>query len=210
MKQKNQSQNKGNEILNQFLEQNKENLDAIAKYSIEIRREYLETKAAEGTLTAVLCAYKTIDTLLSEGLAKNPEQQISCYNCTAAYCCHQSVEISEAEASVIAQYCKENNIIIPRKYLQKQLAHNRNEIAFVGCSACVFLKNNRCSVYPVRPASCRTHYVVTPIELCDTKKHKHERIPFLSVTAAEIVKVVMISEGGKVDRMPRLLLKYSR
>lgn len=32
--------------------------------------------------------------------------------------------------------------------------------------ACVFLKDGRCSIYDLRPASCRYHYVVSPPENC--------------------------------------------
>ena len=196
------------EIMQQFIEQNKDQLPALFKFRYDIRNQFLQLRAKEGSTAAILSAYKTIDDVQQAAFAANT-QTVSCHACTAAYCCHQSVLICEAEAALIAQYCKENKIKISRKYLQKQLSHNRENIALADCSACVFLKDNRCSIYSVRPVACRTHHVGTPLELCDIKKYKKQRVEFVNNPAAQIIAVVVLEEGGKMDRVPRLLLKYS-
>lgn len=197
------------DVTSQLIAQNADQLPEMLRFIEGIRKEFLETQAEEGVVTAVLCAHKTIDTAQAEAFARNPEV-ISCHGCTAAYCCHQSVEVCESEAIVIAQYCKENNIPISRKHLQHQLSYSRDQVAAASCSACVFLKDRKCSIYPVRPATCRTYHSINPIELCDTKKHKGVKVWSCSNTAAELIKAVIFEEGGKSDRMPRLLLKYSR
>jgi Fe-S-cluster containining protein len=186
----------------------KDHLPAVMKLVMSIRDEFLEIQAKDGTLSAVLSAYQTIDTILAEDLPKC-EQPVSCYNCTKAHCCHQTVDICEAEATVIAQYCKENRIKISRKYLQKQLTHRGDQISYKDCSACVFLKENRCSIYPVRPFECRTYHVFTSIEFCDTKKHKGHRVGRITNTMSEFMKGAVAMVGGKTGRMPKLLLKYS-
>lgn len=198
-----------NEIIQQFIEQNADQLPEMLKFVHNIRDQFKEIKTTEGIITAVLTAYSTIDTIQEEAFADNTVP-ISCVGCKEAYCCHQSVAICEAEAALIAQYCKENNIKIPRKHLQKQLAHSRDNIAYADCSACVFLKDNKCSIYPVHPAACRIHHVTTPLEFCDTKQYKRAKIGFVNNTAALLIQMVLFEEGGKGDRIPRLLLKYSQ
>lgn len=210
MSKRNDFVNKTSELkTNHLIEQNKEHIPAMLKFAMSLKKEYLETKAAEGLATAILCAYHTIDTLQAEAIARSP-YTVSCIGCTAAYCCHQNVEICETEAQVIAQYCKEEKIPIPRKYLQEQLVYSRQNITSAGCSACVFLKDNRCSIYKVRPINCRTYHVASPREHCDTKNHKSGRVATLPITAAELIGNVLFDEGGKIGRMPRMLIKYSR
>lgn len=195
-------------LKNQFLNQNRGILPELVKLFKDIKDEFLEIKAEQGLVTAVLTTYHTIDTL-TDDFSKN-KQPISCHACKSAYCCHQSIEICEAEASVIAQYCNENGIIIPRKYLKKQLAYSRESVAYSSCSACVFLKDNKCSIYYVRPAACRTYFVATKEELCDMKKYRNHQVAHVANTTAEMIKMAMMHEGGNVDRMPSALLKYSK
>ena len=66
---------------------------------------------------------------------------------------------------VIVNYCKENGIEIDREYLTKQAAVGRK--TYTPLSRCVFLKDNLCSIYPVRPIACRKHWVKTDPSLCD-------------------------------------------
>lgn len=203
------SKTQSNDLIDQFIEQNADQLPAMIKLMHNIRAEFKELRATEGIITAVLTAYKSIDTIHEEAF-KDSAESISCFDCKTAYCCHQNVDICEAEATVIAQYCKENKIKISRKHLQQQLNYNNDNIAFAKCSACVFLKDNRCGIYPVRPAGCRIHHVTTPLEFCDTKLYKRVKIGFVNNSGAVLIKAVLFEEGGKRNRMPRLLLKYSQ
>jgi Fe-S-cluster containining protein len=191
-----------------IIKENIAHVPAMLKLYTDIKKEYLETVKAEGVITAVLCAYKTTDTVIEKGLANTPHK-ISCLNCTSGYCCHQNVEICEAEAKVIAQYCKENKIPIPIKHLQQQLIYSRDKISTADCSACVFLKGNRCGIYPVRPFNCRTYLSASPIEHCDAKKYKNMKVATLPIAPAEIISAVVFEVGGKSGRMPKMLIKYS-
>lgn len=197
-----------NTLVQQFINQNKAQLPALLKLFANVNQEFKELQSSKGTLVAVLSAYQTIDTLISEGFEKDPTP-VSCHSCNAAYCCHQNVDICEAEAFVINQYCLENNIFIPKEYLQEQLSHDSNAIGLSNCSACVFLKCNRCTIYQVRPACCRTLYVATPQEFCDIKNY-HNNITFISNNVAEIMKLAIFNNGGNSGRMPELLLQYSK
>lgn len=197
------------DLANHLLQQHDGEIYKLEKLYNHMRKAYLEVQAKQGPIYAVLGAYKTIDSYIADTLAVTPHK-ISCLNCTAAYCCHQNVEICESEAKVVAAYCKQHNIPIPRKYLQQQLEYSRENILVQDCSACVFLKDNRCSIYPVRFVNCRNYLMVSPIEHCDTKKHKNHRTATLPVTPAEIIKSVIFDEGGKTGRLPRMLIKYSK
>ena len=75
------------------------------------------------------------------------------------------MDVSGDEATVIIDYCKENGIEIDREYLTQQAAAGR--ITYSALSKCVFLKENLCSIYPVRPIACRKHWVKTDPALCD-------------------------------------------
>lgn len=67
-----------------------------------------------------------------------------------------------------------------RPALKRELEHQLSEFASVNVLderervaffqrqlACAFLKNDRCEIYPVRPAVCRYHMVVSPPENCE-------------------------------------------
>lgn len=197
------------DLANHLLQQHAGEIDKLEKLYNHMRKAYLEVQAKQGPIYAVLGAYKTIDSYIADTLAVTPHK-ISCLNCTAAYCCHQNVEICESEAKVVAAYCKQHNIPIPRKYLQQQLEYSRENISVQDCSACVFLKDNRCSIYPVRFVNCRNYLVATSFEFCDTKNQKGGIRASLPVTPAEIIKSVIFDEGGKSGRLPRILIKYSK
>lgn len=196
-------------LAKQFIAQSKGQLGRLLQINKDVKKEIKEMIVSSGIIQATYNAYGNIDNVIAKAIENDPAP-ISCHNCVAAYCCHQNVEICEAEAKIIGQYCKEENIIIPKSYLQEQLKYNKDQIAQVDCSACVFLKNNRCSIYPVRPTACRTYYVQTPIEYCDTKKYKGHVIGQNSNPLAEMIKMALFDVGGKSGRMPKMLIKYSK
>ena len=111
--------------------------------------------------------YKTIDNFLLKAPEEN-KKEIQCKaGCTA--CCFIDVEVSGDEAAVIIGYCMENGIEIDREYLTKQAAVGRK--SYSDLSKCFFLKDNLCSIYPVRPIACRKHWVKTDPALCDFSKN---------------------------------------
>lgn len=194
-------------FLKQFLDNNKENLPSIVKYFRLVSNEYTAMKQNYGVLSAVHSGYHTIDNILKDEFASNKS---SCHDCKAAYCCHQPVTLCTDEVIAIIAYCKEMNIPIPKKYLKKQLKIKEKEWAISESSVCVFLKDNRCSIYPVRPSSCRTYHVKTLSKFCNAKEYINFNLVFYSSTKAEIIKMAMTSEGGKIDLMPQLILDNLR
>jgi Fe-S-cluster containining protein len=116
----------------------------------------------------------------------------SCCKEGCDYCCYQSIEVLNWEADLIENYVK-NNLTI--EILEQVKENHKNWIEFYNDNtpdveilsikeafedfidvidnhnlACPFLIDKRCSIYPVRPISCRTHFVQDSPELC--KKNK--------------------------------------
>lgn len=132
------------------------------------------------------------------------------------FCCRQNVAIYKAEASLIAEYCQEHDISIPRDYLLQQLKHGWKEIAKAEVGWCVFLKEGECSIYPVRPLSCRKYHVVSPPALCDTVKYPADQGNVVSVPVFTMPEIeasafcAAMAEKGKSGRLPEMLLPYSK
>jgi Fe-S-cluster containining protein len=103
------------------------------------------------------------------------DKTISCRK-GCSHCCHIQVILTEAEARCIQAYCKDNKIQIDYNYLQKQASFNVSTHAQSEHSACVFLKDHQCSIYSARPFACRNYFVVSPPDLCDSKKHLKEKV----------------------------------
>lgn len=131
-------------------------------------------------------------------------------------CCRINVTIWKDEAALIAEYCREHDISIPRAYLEEQLKYGWKEVAATDVGWCVFLKNGECSIYPVRPLGCRKYHVSSPPELCDTVKYpsdKGHRVAVAVFTFPEIDASAfygLMAEKGKSGRLPEMLLPYSK
>ena len=122
-----------------------------------------------GTIKEV---YIAIDKYFDNAPEEN-KKEIQCKaGCTA--CCFIDVDISEDEAAIILDYCNENGIEIDKEYLEKQAAVGRKKYSEL--SRCVFLKDDMCSVYPVRPIACRKHWVKTDPSLCDFSNNIVHRV----------------------------------
>lgn len=66
-----------------------------------------------------------------------------------SYCCHVSVQVSRLEAQYIAEKTGHKPVILAAPVY-------RDPYAFSQTTPCPFLRNNTCSIYPVRPLACRT------------------------------------------------------
>lgn len=133
------------------------------------------------------------------------------------FCCRQNVHVYQAEAQVIAEYCQEKGIDIPKSYLTEQLKYGWRELAKTDVGWCIFLKGGECSIYPVRPIACRNYFVVSPPEKCDVVKFPSSEgnrvvskvlvVPLILSTALAEVLEERKDEGGTLGEM---LLPYSK
>jgi len=121
-------------------------------------------------LQALSVAQARLDVAL-EGAEAQSKAKTACRE-GCSYCCYYQVDVSAHEALQIVdfvskQFPKERisefleaagtNAAIIRKLTRAE--HRETNIA------CVFLRDGRCSIYPVRPLHCRTHHA-TDVEGC--------------------------------------------
>jgi Fe-S-cluster containining protein len=101
--------------------------------------------------------------------AKHRKQEpISCLDCTSAGCCRQHPLVGFYDGILIADYLRRNGL--DGAPLRRKL-REAGKPPKIGSAAkqyreCVFLEARRCSIYEVRPAVCRGHYVTSPPEHC--------------------------------------------
>jgi Fe-S-cluster containining protein len=137
-----------------------------------------------------------------ESLPDVYKQSISCKKGCSA-CCHINVDIRETEAKLLVKYAHKNRIPIDKEYLQKQAVVEKQPGSDV--SACVFLKDGLCSVYPVRPIMCRKYYVVSDPALCADFTFKPDILQLFDMNSE--IFYIAYSASHKGDRMARQLLK---
>lgn len=182
---------------------------------IEARAAYFRAALKEcGPTEFVRAFFEAFDEAIAEGKTQTntlPSCTKGCYKC-----CRQNVQIWKDEAALIAEYCSENNIPIPRGYLLEQLKYGWKEVAKEEVGWCTFLKDGDCSIYPVRPLSCRKYLVASPAELCDTVKYpasEGNKVAVIVLTAPEIEASAycgIMADKGKSGRLPEMLLPYSK
>lgn len=118
------------------------------------------------------------------------KEEITCKTgCTA--CCFIDLDVSLDEAALIIDYCKKIGIDIDRTYLTEQAAAGRK--SYSDLSRCIFLKENLCSIYPVRPVACRKHWVKTDPALCDFSKNIANPVGAFFNVNSEILASAMLN-----------------
>lgn len=185
--------------------ENKETIDQVLKliksYKNQLRN--LRTRNNEATIKEV---YKAIDNFFSNAPAEN-KRGIQCKTgCTA--CCFIDVDVSFDEVTAILSYCKQNAIEIDKEYLKKQDAVGRKK--YSEFSRCVFLKDNMCSIYPVRPIACRKHWVKTDPSLCDFSNNIANPIGSYFDINTEILASAVLNVGGSGSFETMLLNEMER
>lgn len=141
---------------------NKETIDQIISiingYTVQLGNLRLQNRKG-----STLEVYKAVDGFFSAAPDEN-KKEIKCKeSCTA--CCFIEIDVSRDEAATILDFCREKGIHVDKEYLEKQASAGRKTYSAV--SRCVFLKENLCSIYEVRPVACRKHWVMTDPALCD-------------------------------------------
>lgn len=183
-----------------------EMLKEVAELTLKYAKEFLLVYKAYNLESAVNFIYSLVDSYMEQAT------QAYSFSCKkgCSYCCHQhDITTTDYEAQAIAVYCKQNRINIPRKYLKAQLPFTKEEFAFSGKSACVFLKDKVCSIYPFRPVVCRTYAVGSPAHLCNTKLGTQTVGIFFS-PEMEAIKSALVSAGATQGRLISLLLPHSK
>lgn len=179
-------------------EENRETIEQVLKlingYTDQLRKLRIQNRVE--TIKEV---YKAIDHFFTEAPDEN-KKEITCRaGCTA--CCYIDVDVTGDEVAAILNYCTENAIEIDKEYLKKQAAVGRK--TYSNLSRCVFLKNNLCSIYPVRPAACRKHWVKTDPSLCDFSENIiHEVGGYFDINSEILTSALLnVDESGPFEKM---------
>lgn len=178
--------------------ENQERIDQILNLINGYKDQLAQLRSRDrvGTIQEV---YKAVDRFFDNAPAEN-KKEIQCKTgCT--HCCFIDVDISGDEAAAIVKYCNENGIEIDREYLTKQAAVGRK--TYSPLSRCVFLKDNLCSIYPVRPIACRKHWVKTDPSLCDFSKNIINQVGgYFDINSEILASAVLNSkEIGTFEKM---------
>ena len=189
------------ELANSLTEDQHKYFDAL--------KEHLERQMREHVHTAPLEVMREVYRLMDEKISTITEPSIKCKK-GCSFCCHLNVDITRLEAKLIAHYCNEQNIPIDKNYLVKQAEYSIDDIISSPHSACVFLKNNECSIYPVRPCGCRKLFVTTDPVFCDTHKDDRTPVGILFFLLLEMITEAVQDVDGHYGSLPILMLPYAK
>ncbi|MDP1958995.1 YkgJ family cysteine cluster protein [Hydrogenophaga sp.] len=106
-------------------------------------------------------------------------------------CCKMNVKISQFEANLIGEKTGLN-------VKQLSISKNHNSEEFIGIP-CMFLKDNSCSIYDVRPFVCRNHvWFDTSSYWCDPERSLKVTMPMIefSGAVAAFLDVTKKDSGG--------------
>lgn len=97
-----------------------------------------------------------------------------------SHCCHISVTVTSFEADLIGEFTGRKPVTF-----KQSLQHNGEASDAYYGKPCTFLKEGRCSIYEVRPLSCRLHHSLgASPTLCDTRVEVMETVvPSLDLTS---------------------------
>lgn len=144
--------------------------------------------------------------------------RVSCqYGC--AHCCYYGVVIGQPDALILADWCRRHakdtpefrSLLKDRALLMEQ--HLGNHRSYVEKHIpCALLKDDACMAYEWRPVPCRTHFVVSPAELCKTadltqiKTVDMDPVRQDAGAFARGFKKSTTREGPLMGSLPRMLL----
>lgn len=134
------------------------------------------TKTIEMIKRALPEFFASADQWMAEGLAQQTDPPVSCTRgCNG--CCNLMVIISLAEGLLLADHVERlpseaQELVIDRLRATAAGLHTTARGYFTPRSQCAFLDpvSGDCRVYEIRPTTCRVHYVVSPVELCQPTK----------------------------------------
>ena len=184
-------------------------VEAITRLVQQSAGAYNDIKEKYGSHTAVASAYNEIDKSVTKNLSQPFQKTISCKK-GCSYCCEQLVAVSVDEAQYILDMARENKIHIDWKKARDQASRGIDSWIDRGKEkrTCVFLKDGACSIYEVRPGTCRNYHAYSPPDQCDvTNKDGSPVVPSL-LHANAILAGIWYKQ--KTASLPSMLLKLRR
>ena len=130
-------------------------LQSIARVRQRAAQVLRQSQGADDTVAFIAQLHRGLDTVAEQARATGPQPacQAGC-----AHCCHLRVEATEPEVFHIAKHLRAQ----PAEALADALSALHRHVTTAALNptnparqACSFLVDERCSIYPVRPAACR-------------------------------------------------------
>lgn len=120
------------------------------------RLRYPEDEAKYAWLSLLLNAFHIVDEGIKSELKKQEikrSQKVTCTKGCSNCCLKNTIDINELEIAGVSWYVSEKLQNPARQIVKKQLLNHRNS------ALCPFLVDNECSIYPVRPFTCRIFFI---------------------------------------------------
>jgi Fe-S-cluster containining protein len=168
----------------------------ILKMYDAIKEDVKKMRKDIGISEITKSAYEFIDVKLKEQLDSQSKIKPSCKS-GCSYCCHLNVGIGLDEAKNLAKHLDDTMIVHLKKQRDVLIGLGKGgyesfpHVTDWNTSACVFLKDSKCSVYSDRPMACRMYFVASEPKLCDPVENKDGKTAQLITTEAEILRGVM-------------------
>jgi Fe-S-cluster containining protein len=137
---------------------------SVDHYKMQLRR-------APDAFSRVIMAHDGLDDICQEFIKNQKlDKKITCRR-GCAECCRMFVAATPGEVRLILRGVKARNIPIDWDLVQKQAGKTEEDFytdKMGEDNKCVFLDaKGSCSIYKMRPSSCRMHFVVSAKELCN-------------------------------------------
>jgi Fe-S-cluster containining protein len=159
------------------------------------RERYPQDEAKYEWLPLLLDAYHVSDEGITEELGEEGERRghrVACHKGCHVCCLKPAVPITPLEFKGISWYVSENMGEPVRSKVREQLLKHQES------TACPFLVEQECSIYPVRPLACRQFYMFR--EVCKEGEDPAESRPAdmfqPSRDIAQRVSLVMLPHYG--------------
>jgi hypothetical protein len=172
---------------------------AMLDYYLEqLRRAHREQQPSPGGRAAGV--HDAMAQPLRNAWAKPPAGHTVQCRAGCASCCRLMITVFPDEA-VLALFAAESVGVVPDRTRLERQATARTLREWNALSredrTCVFLRDERCSIYEHRPSACRKYAVVSPPELCDTDLHPGHRVDMVVSAEAEIITSAAMTVWGR-------------
>lgn len=192
-------------LLEQVLHYKLQNDKAAIINIIQNYTASLNGALAEGYLPPDIAAHVMLE--VEESMKHRVKWELIKCSKGCAFCCNVNVYISEGEAELIVNHCRQKNITIDKHVLLEQLYLSNDERPLHQYSKCAFLaSDNSCSIYEARPLNCRKHLSQTDPDLCNCRKHLDAAVEINFEINTEILVSAYSNLGMKEGTMAAMLL----
>lgn len=150
--------------------------------------------------------FRAMEEMYSEAKKKGIFDQVTCSR-GCSHCCHIEVRATTPEVQMILEFVKFTGLQLDWDRIKRHSRLNVEERMFDKNSACVFLRDKQCGIYPVRPVACRKYFVENDPELCKASNPDNVASVVMS-TYMEILASALYSANVEHDTLEKLLLKH--